>query len=58
MAKMTEEAQKFVSKKIALLQREGVPKRQSVAIAFSMAREQGFKVPPAPRHVRRAERMD
>jgi len=44
----TKEAQQFVSRKIALLQREGVPKGQSVAIAFSMARERGFKVPPAP----------
>src|SRR5437667_9964014 len=57
MAKMTEQAQKFVSRKIALLQREGVPKRQSVAIAFSMAREEGFKVPTAPGHVRRAADM-
>jgi len=57
MAKMTEQAQKFVSRKISQLQREGVPKRQSVAIAFSEARERGFKVPPAPGHVRRAERM-
>jgi len=29
MAKMTEQAQKFVSRKISQLQREGVPKRQS-----------------------------
>jgi len=57
MAKMTEQAQKFVSRKISQLQREGVPKRQSVAIAFSEARERGFKVPPTPGHVRRAERM-
>jgi hypothetical protein len=57
MAKLTEKAQKFVGKKIVTLQREGVPKRQSVAIAFSMARERGFKVPPVPGHVRRAEHM-
>jgi hypothetical protein len=54
MAKMTPEARSFVSNKIATLQREGVPKRQSVAIAFSEARQRGFKVPG---HVRRAERM-
>jgi hypothetical protein len=49
----TKKAQKYVSGKIALLQREGVPKRQAVAIAFSMARDKGYSVPPPPM---RAER--
>lgn len=53
----TQEAQKYISRKIAYLRNEGVPEKQSVAIAFNMARERGFKVPPTPGHIRRAEKM-
>jgi hypothetical protein len=44
----TREAQKFVSTKIAQLQREGMSRRQSVRVAFEEARNRGFRVPPAP----------
>lgn len=53
----TEEAQRYISRKIRILRNEGVPEKQSVAIAFNMAREEGYSVPPTPGHVRRAERM-
>lgn len=44
----TKEAQKFVSRKIAMYRNEGVREDIAVAKAFSDARERGFKVPPAP----------
>ena len=38
-------AQSWVSHKIRLLRREGYPEAQSKAIAYSMARKQGYKIP-------------
>jgi hypothetical protein len=48
-AKMTPEAQEFISKKIKVLMDEGYPQEQAIAIAYSMARERGFDVPEAPK---------
>lgn len=45
LAEMTPEAQDFVSKKIEKLIGEGKPQDQAAAIAYSMAREEGFDVP-------------
>ena len=41
----TEEAQKWISDKIALLRGEGKDAEQAAAIAYSMAREKGYDVP-------------
>lgn len=41
-------AQKYISKKIKKLRHEGYAGRQATAIAFSMARDRGYKVPAAP----------
>lgn len=38
-------AQSFISSKISKLVREGYPQQQAIAIAYSMARRGGFKVP-------------
>lgn len=48
-AKMTEEAQEFISKKIKTLMEEGYPQEQAIAIAYRMARERGFDVPEKPK---------
>lgn len=49
---MTRQAQKFISKKIGILRREGYPQQQAIAIAHSMARQVGFDVPaPNPAEV-------
>jgi hypothetical protein len=48
-AKMTPEAQEFISKKIKILMDEGYPQDQAIAIAYSMAREKGFDVPEVPK---------
>ena len=48
MAKITKVAQEFIKRKIRQNVAEGKPKKQSVAIAFSQARERGFKVPARP----------
>ena len=39
------EAQKWISKKIRILVHEGYPIRQSAAIAYSMARKRGYRIP-------------
>lgn len=46
--RMTKAARKFISDKISKLVGEGKPQDQAVAIAYSMARRKGYKVPPAP----------
>jgi hypothetical protein len=43
--KMSPKARAFLSKKIRANIREGKPKSQAVAISYSQAREQGFKLP-------------
>jgi hypothetical protein len=48
-AKMTPEAQEFISKKIKVLMDEGYPQEQAIAIAYSMAREKGYDVPESPK---------
>jgi hypothetical protein len=40
----SEKAQRFISRKIRKLRREGYPPKQSAAIAYAMAREKRFKV--------------
>ena len=47
-AKLTPEAQEFISKKIKKLMDEGKPQDQAIAIAYNMARERGFDVPESP----------
>lgn len=42
---MTDKAKKFISEKIKLLIKEGYERKQAVAIAFSMARKAGYKIP-------------
>lgn len=44
-AKFSPAASAFVSHKIKKLREEGRPLKQSVAIALSMARQKGLKVP-------------
>ena len=44
-AKMTPEAQKFISNKIEILVGEGYEQDQAAAIAYDMARKQGYDVP-------------
>ncbi len=46
-AKMTPEAQDWVSNKISKLQEEGKPQDQAVAQAYSMAKTEGYEVPEA-----------
>lgn len=43
--KLSPKAQRFVSRKIEVLRREGYGPKQSAAIAYSMARKKGYKVP-------------
>lgn len=45
IGQMTPRGRKFVSRKIRRLRREGVKRKQAVAIALSIARKRGFKVP-------------
>lgn len=44
-AKLSPEAQEFISKKIKTLREEGKDEEQAAAIAYQMAREKGFDVP-------------
>jgi len=44
-AKLSSEAQEFISNKISVLKGEGKDDAQASAIAYSMAREKGFDVP-------------
>jgi len=39
------DAQSFISGKIGMLVREGYPQQQAIAIAYSMARKAGYRVP-------------
>lgn len=41
----SKKAQGFISHKISKLMHEGKPSKQAVAIAYSMARDMGMKVP-------------
>lgn len=41
----SKKAQSYISRKIRKLRHEGYPEGQSIAIAFAMARDRGFKVP-------------
>lgn len=44
--KMTDEAQEFISKKIEyLMEEEGMPQDQAIAVAYSYAKEEGYDVP-------------
>jgi hypothetical protein len=48
---LTRAARKFIGRKIKKLRHEGYPSKQAAAVAYSMARRKGFKVPkanPAP----------
>ena len=40
-----ENKQKFVSRKIKKLKKEGMKKDQAVAVALEMARKKGFRAP-------------
>ena len=42
---VTDEAQEFISKKIEVLMNEGREQDQAIAIAYSMAKEEGYDVP-------------
>ena len=42
------DAQSFISEKIGTLIREGYPRKQAIAIAYSMARRAGYRVPARP----------
>lgn len=42
---LTKKAREYISRKIPVLIREGYPQDQAVAIAYSMARKRGYKVP-------------
>ncbi len=44
MPKSSKKAQKFVSRKISKIHREGKKLDQAIAIALSMARKKGLKV--------------
>lgn len=44
---LSKPARDFISKKIPKLMEEGYPQKQSIAIAYSMARKKGYKVPRA-----------
>ena len=46
--KLTEKGKKFVSKEISRERRKGTKRDKAVAIAFSKARERGFKTPRRP----------
>lgn len=58
MTKVSEEARKYISHKISKIKEEGLSKmkgkkvsnKQRIAVALSMAREKGYKVPKAPKH--------
>jgi len=54
MTQMSPEARGFIARKIAKNLDEGREPRQAVAIAYSQARAEGYKVPPM---IRQAERM-
>lgn len=43
--KLSPEAKEFISEKIAANREEGKPLKQSVAIAYSQARQAGYHVP-------------
>jgi hypothetical protein len=47
-AKLSPKAARYVSRKIGILIKEGRSRAQAVAIAYSMARKRGFKVPRGP----------
>jgi len=42
---VSRKAENWISRKIRKLRHEGYPQRQSIAIAYAMARDKGFKVP-------------
>ncbi|MGI0149762.1 MAG: hypothetical protein ACREDF_09570 [Thermoplasmata archaeon] len=42
---VSDDAQSFISGKIGTLVREGYPQKQAIAIAYSMARKAGYRVP-------------
>jgi hypothetical protein len=44
--KMSPEARVFISRHIRKHREEGMPRKQAVAVAYSEAREKGYKVPP------------
>lgn len=47
-SKMTKEAGDFISNKIPKLMDEGYDQKQAIAIAYQMAREEGYNVPENP----------
>lgn len=44
MAKMSKRASQYISRKISKIRREGKSMQQAIAMAYSMARQKGFKV--------------
>lgn len=44
-SKMTKEASDFISKKIPKLMDEGYEQKQAIAIAYEMAKEEGYNIP-------------
>lgn len=40
----SKKAKSYISRKIKLLRHEGYPEKQSIAIAFSKAREKGYHI--------------
>ncbi len=49
-SKTSPAARKYINKKIEILvHEEGYPQKQAVAVAYSMARKRGYKVPKRPR---------
>lgn len=45
MSKYSKKAGEYISKKMSAMKKEEMPQKQKVAIAMSMAREKGLKVP-------------
>lgn len=57
---MSKKADKYISKKISKLRKEGKPQDQAVAIAYSMARKKftDLPMPPAPKKKRKLRKKD
>lgn len=45
MAKYSKAAEEYIGNKMHKMKREGMPHNQMVAVALSMARKKGYKVP-------------
>jgi len=42
---MSKRAERYIQRKVRKLRHEGYRQRQSIAIAYAMARDKGYKVP-------------